>query len=118
MFNFPIGDFHLATSLRMVWSGYFVCNGVLEKQGFEKPIAKVLTSITNDGPGSTKSAKDVGLDEFYNNLVIIGLGGHGFYPFGDIIHPYQDILIPNRRWEGSHEIDTPDIKNFNNDDGV
>jgi hypothetical protein len=63
-------------------------------------------------------AKDVGLDEFYHNLVIIGLGGHGFYLFGDIIHPYQDILIPNRQWEGSHEIDTIDIKNFNNEDGV
>jgi hypothetical protein len=102
----------------MVWSGYFVCNGVLEEQGFEEPIAKVLTSVTDDGSGSTESAKDVGLDEFYHNLVIIGLGGHSFYPLGDIIYFYQDILIPKKQWEGSHEIDTPDIKNFNYEDGV
>ena len=44
-----------------------MCNGVLEKQGFEKPVAKVLTSVTDDGPGRTESIEDVGLDEFYHN---------------------------------------------------
>jgi hypothetical protein len=44
MLDFLVGDFYLATSLSMVGSGYFVCNGVLEKQGFKKPVAKVLTS--------------------------------------------------------------------------
>jgi hypothetical protein len=112
MLDLPIGDFHLAISLRMVGSGYFVCNEVLEKQGFVELVAEVLTSITNDGSGSTESAEDVGLDEFYHNLVIIGLGGHSFYPLGDIIHSYQNILIHKRWWEGSHEIDTPDIKKF------
>jgi hypothetical protein len=110
MLDFLVGDFYLVTSLRMVWSGYFICNKVLEKQGFEELVAEVLTSITDDGLGSTESAKDVGLNEFYHNLVIIGLDGHGFYPFGDIIHSYQDILIPKRQWEGSHEIDTPASK--------
>ena len=93
-------------------------DGVLEKQGFEKPVAKVLTSIIDDGPGRTESAKDVGLDEFYHKFVIIGLSGHGFYSLGDIIHPYQNILIPRRWWEWSHELGTPNIKNFNNEDGV
>jgi hypothetical protein len=78
----------------------------------------MLISVTDDGPGSIKSIEDVGLDEIYHNLVIIGLGGHGFYPLGDIIHLYQNILIPKRRWEGSHEINALDIKNFNNEDGV
>jgi hypothetical protein len=50
-----------------------VCNGVLEKQGFVEPVAEVLTSVIDDGSGSTESAEDVGLDEFYHNLVIIGL---------------------------------------------
>jgi hypothetical protein len=78
----------------------------------------VLTFIIDDGSGSTESAEDVGLDEFHYNLVIIGLGGHGFYPFGDIIYPYQNVLIPKRWWKGAHEIDTPYIKNFNYEDGV
>jgi hypothetical protein len=95
-----------------------MCDRVLEKQGFEEPVAKVLTSVTDDGLGSTESTEDVVLDEFYYNLVIISLGGHGFYPFRDIIHSYQDILIPKRWWKGSHEINTPDIKNFNYKDGV
>jgi hypothetical protein len=63
MLDLPIGDFYLATNLRMVWSSYFVCNGVLEKQGFEELVAEVLTSVTDGGSGSTKSAEDVGLDE-------------------------------------------------------
>jgi hypothetical protein len=96
----------------MVWSGYFMCNEVLEKQGFEEPIIEVLTSVTDDGSGGTEFAEDVGLDEFYHNLVIIGLGGHDFYPFGDIIHSYQDILIPKRQWEGSNEIDTSVLHKF------
>jgi hypothetical protein len=118
MLDLPVGDFHMATSLRMVWSDYFMCNRVFEEQGFDEPLAEVLTSITDDGLGSTESAEDVGLDEFYDNLVIIGLVGHDFYPFGDIIYPYQNVLIPKRWWKGAHEIDTPDIKNFDNKDGV
>ena len=47
----------------MVGSGYLVCNRVLEKQGFEKPFTEVLASVTDDGLGSTKSSKDVGLNE-------------------------------------------------------
>jgi hypothetical protein len=62
MLDFLVGDFYLATSLRMVGSGYLMSNKVLEKQGFEKPVAKVLASVTDDGSRSTKSAEDVGLD--------------------------------------------------------
>ena len=42
MLDLLVGDFYLATSLRMVGSGYFVRNGVLEKHGFEKSVAKVM----------------------------------------------------------------------------
>jgi hypothetical protein len=102
----------------MVRSGYLMSNEVLEKQGFKKPIAKVLASVTNDSSESTKSAEDVGLDEFHYHLVIIGLGGHDFNPFGDIVYPYQNVLIPKRWWKGAHEINTPNVKNFDYEDGV
>jgi hypothetical protein len=118
MLDLPIRNFDLATSLRMIGSGYLVCNRVLEKQGFEKPVAEVLASVTDDGSESTKSTKDVGLDEFHYHLVIIGLGGHDFDPFGDIVYPYQNVFIPKRWWKGAHEIDTPNIKNFDDEDGI
>jgi hypothetical protein len=108
----------LATSLRMVGDGYLVCNGVLEKQGFEKLVAEVFASITDDGLGSTKSTEDAGFDEFHYHFVIVGLGGHSFYPFGDIVYPYQNVLISERWLKMAHEIDTSDIKNFNYKDGV
>ena len=95
-----------------------MCNRVLEKQGFKEPVTEVFASVTNDGSRSTKSAKDVGLNEFHYHLVIIGLGGHGFYLFGDIVYPYQNVRIPKRWWKMAYEIDTPDIKNFNNENGV
>jgi hypothetical protein len=95
----------------MVRGGYLMSNGVLEKQ-VKKPVAKVLASVTDDGPRSTKSAEDVGLDEFHYHLVIIGLGGHDLNPFGDIVYPYQNVLIPKRWWEGAHEVNTPNVKNF------
>ena len=78
----------------------------------------MLASVTDDGSGSTESVEDVGLDEFHYDLVIISLGGHGFYPFGDIVDPYQNVLIPERWWKGAYEINTLDIKNFNYEDGV
>jgi hypothetical protein len=118
MLDFLVGDFYLATSLKMVGSDYLMSNEVLEKQGFEKPVVKVLASITDNGSGSTKPAEDVGLDEFHYHLVIIGLGGHGFNPFGDIVYPYQNILIPKRWWKRTHEIYTPNIKIFDYEDGV
>jgi hypothetical protein len=33
-----------------------------------------------------------------------------FYPLGDIVDCYQDVLAAFRVREWSHEIDTPDIK--------
>jgi hypothetical protein len=33
-----------------------------------------------------------------------------FYPLGDIVDCYQDVLTTFRVREWSHEIDTPDIK--------
>jgi len=113
--DLPVGNFHLASSLRMVGIGYFVCDRIFKEQGFEKSVAKVLTSGTNDGPWGTESVENVGLDEFDHNLVIISLGGHSLDPFRDIIHPYKNILKPKRWREGSsHEVDTPDVKDFNN----
>jgi hypothetical protein len=81
MLDLPVGNFYLAIGLRMVRSGYLMSNRVLEKQGFKKPAAKVLASVTDDSSGSTKSAEDVSLDEFHYHLMIIGLGGHSFNPF-------------------------------------
>jgi hypothetical protein len=118
MLNLPVGDFYLATSLRMVGNGYLMSNKVLEKQGFKIPVAKVLASITDDGSKSTKSAEDVDLDEFHYHLVIIGFGGHSFNPFGDIVYPCQNIFTPKRWWKGAHEINIPNVKNFNYEDGV
>jgi hypothetical protein len=40
--NLPVGNFHLATSLRMVGSGYFVCDRIFKEQGLEKPVKKCL----------------------------------------------------------------------------
>jgi hypothetical protein len=94
MLDLSVGNFYLATSLRMVGSGYLMCNRVLEKQGFEEPVAKVLASVIDDGSESTKSAEDVGLDEFHYHLVIVSLGGHGFNPFGDIVYPTKMYSHP------------------------
>jgi hypothetical protein len=90
----------------------------LRSKVLNKSVAKVLAFVTDDGSRSTKSTEDVGLDEFHYHLVIIGSGGHGFNPFRDIVYPYQSILIPKRRWKGAHEIYTPNIKNFDYEDGV
>jgi hypothetical protein len=39
-----------------------------------------------------------------------------FYPLGDIVDCYQDVLAAFRVREWSHEIDTPDIKDVDRED--
>jgi len=37
--------------------------------------------------------EDVFLEKFDNHFVVVGLGRHDFYPFGDVIHCNQDELV-------------------------
>ena len=68
--------------------------------------------ITNYRSGGAKSGEDIFLEKFDNHFVVIGLCGHNFYSFRDIIHSNQDELVAEGIWERSHEVDTPNIKNF------
>jgi len=78
----------------------------------------MLPPVTDDSSRCTKPTKDVCLNELVHNLVIIGLGCYSLYLLGNIVHRHQNILTSERKWKRSHQVDSPNVKDFNNQDGV
>ena len=93
-------------------------DGIFPHQSFKNSVAEMRSIITNYRSGGAKSREDVFFEKFDNHFVVIGLCWHSFYSFRDVIDSNQNELIAEgiRKW--SHEVDTPNIKNFNLQDRV
>jgi hypothetical protein len=91
-----------------------VCDEVLLHQLLKNPVAKMLTSITNDCSRHTKLSKYSVFQKFDYNSVVIGLACNYFHPLGHIVYSNQDVQIAKGVWEMSHEINAPYIENLNN----
>ena len=74
--------------------------------------------ITNYRSGGVKSGEDVLFKKFDNHFDVIGLSWHSFNPLRDVININQNELVAEGVREWSHEVDTPNIKNFNFQDRV
>jgi hypothetical protein len=61
-------------------------------------------------PGHTYGGFVSAISERGMTHSVSGSTSKSFYPLGDIVDCYQDVLAAFRVWEWSHEIDTPDIK--------
>jgi len=53
------------------------------------------------------------LEEPNHHSGVIGGANNGIHPLRDIVNGDQDVLVAPGRWEGSHEIYPPCIKDFN-----
>ena len=69
-------------------------------------------TITDDSPRNPEPTEDIFLDKIDDYLVVIGSGGNRLNPFGHIINSNKNVLMSKWREKGSHEIDAPNIKNF------
>jgi hypothetical protein len=117
-FDLPIRYLHLSTGLRVIWGCNLVGDEIFLHQLLKDPIAEVLTTITYDCSGSTKTSKYIILQKLNHYSVVIGLASNNLHPFGHIIHSNKDIKMAKGVWEWSHKIDSPHIKNLNNQNGV
>ena len=88
-------------------------DGIFLHQSFKNAIAKMQSIIANYRFGGAKSGEDVFFEKFDSHFVVIGLCRHSFNPFRDVIDSNQNELVAEGIWEWSHEVDTPNIKNFN-----
>ena len=88
-------------------------DGIFSHHSFKNSIAEMRSIITNYSSGGAKLGEDIFFEKFDNHFVVIDLCRHSFYPFRDIVHSNQDELVAEGIWEWSHEVDTPNIKNFN-----
>jgi len=108
--NLPIRDFYLPIGLRVVRCGYLMCYGIFSHKSFKSSIAKMWVIITNYCTRGSKAWKDVFIQEFDNNFVVICLTRDGFNPFGYIIHSPQDVLVAKWIRKGSHKVDAQTLK--------
>jgi len=69
--------------------------------------------IINYRSGDAKSGEDIFFEKFDNHFFVISLSWHSFYLFRDVIYSKQNELVAKGIREWSHEVDTPNIKNFN-----
>jgi hypothetical protein len=76
----------------------------------ECPINEVGPSITDDYSWDSIPWEDDFMKHPLRVQSVGGLTRKSFYPLGDIVDCYQDVLTVFRVREWSHEIDTPDIK--------
>jgi len=52
--------------------------------------------------------------EVYHNLVGIEFTCYSLTPFRDVVNCHEDILVSMRHREGTHEVNAPNIENFDN----
>ena len=69
---------------------------------------KLHVIVTYEVPRSSKTGQDVLGHKFYHLLASDGGQWFRLYPFGKIIHVYQQELhAPQCRWESSHYVYSP-----------
>jgi hypothetical protein len=97
----------------MIGDGNLMGYPVFLHEKVKNPIAKMLASITNDSPWSTKTSKNIILQELDHNLVVICFARLCFHPLRHIINRDENKKITIGARERSHEIDALNIKDFN-----
>jgi hypothetical protein len=98
-FYLPIRYLHLSTGLRVIWGCNLVCDEIFLHQLLKDPVADILTTITYDCSGSTKTSKNIILQKLNHYSVVVGLASNSLHPFGHIIHSNKDINMAKGVWE-------------------
>ncbi|GJW61558.1 ribonuclease H-like domain, reverse transcriptase, RNA-dependent DNA polymerase [Tanacetum coccineum] len=85
-------------------------NSILKHDLCELVTAKIDTTITNYSTRSSTSGKKI-FQEFNDSGII---SGERFCcnPFRQVIDGHKNVLVPLRRWERSHKIDAPYVKDL------
>jgi len=58
--------------------------------------------------------ENIFFQEVYHNFIVIDSTCYDLYPFRDVVNCHKDILVTMRHREGTHEVDAPNIKDFDN----
>ena len=75
-------------------------DGIFLHQSFKYSIAEMRSIITNYRSGGTETGEDIFLEKFDNHFVVVGLGKHDFYPFGDVSTATKMNWLPNEFGNG------------------
>jgi hypothetical protein len=91
---------------------------ILLHQLLKNLVAKMLTSITYDCLRHTETRKDNVFQKLDHNSVVICLACNRFHLLRYIVHSNQDVEIAKGVQERSHEINAPQVKNLNTQNGI
>jgi hypothetical protein len=87
---------------------------ILLHELLKKIIAEVLPPITNNGTWCPERCKHIVLQKLQHNSMIIAFASNGLHPLGNIVYSHENVGVPIRVREGSHEVDAPNIKKLHN----
>ena len=69
-------------------------------------------SVTDDESRHTESSKDYVFENLDYYSCVICWRGYSLDPFGYVIDNYEYVFVTEGRWEGSHEVNSPNIEDF------
>jgi len=108
----------LTTYLWVVRGGNLMNDRKFEHKFFKNLIAKMLLPITYNGTWYAKLSKNILFQKLDHYFVVISSTCFDFYPFWNIVDNDKDVHITKKNWKWSHEIYTPYIKNFNDQNQI
>jgi len=77
-------------------------------------IVEIFFTIANGCTREAKMRKYVLFQEVYHNFVAIGSTCYDLNSFRDVVICHKDILVSMRHREGTHEVNAPNIEDFDN----
>ena len=74
--------------------------------------------MADDCMRKAKTKEYILLQEVYHNFVFIGFTCYRLYLFKNVVNCYKDILVFMGYRKGTHEVNAPNIEDFDNKDQV
>ena len=74
----------------------------------------MFSTIADDCTKKAKTREYILFQEVYHNFVVIDFTCYCLYPFRDVVNCYKDILVFMGYRKGTHEVNAPNIKDFDN----
>jgi hypothetical protein len=97
----------------MIGSGYLMSYPITAHELLELFVDEVLASVTNHYSRHSKTRENGVLEEALDGVGVRLITWKGLYPLGHVVycHQYVFVTLGGREW--SHEVYTPNVKDFN-----
>ena len=74
----------------------------------------MFPTIADDCTRKAKTRECILFQEVYHNFVVIDFTCYRLYLFRNVVNCYKDILVSTGYRKGTHEVNAPNIEDFDN----